>query len=423
MKKNLALILAFIMLFSLTSVAFAADEPEELRFMFIGGGDASPKETIYREIVEEFNATNPYNVKIVVETCDDPTYKTKVPTLMTQNNMADIFWTWGERFLQPYVEAGKVYCLDDALASDEELASRFTGEILDSATYDGKVYGLVHSNCTYPTYYNKAIFEECGVEVPTTWDEFINLCQTLIDKGITPFAMGGQDAWVMAQFLTRLVCGVGGVDLYNKIRYNTGTWEDEGFIEAGTLLQELIDMGIFEENFAGVSYNEAMAMFCDGKTAMYHMGTWVTGELIEGFGKENADNIGVFYVPNVYEKNAGSNLAATDDIICIAETCKNKEAALAFLKMFSNVKWQEKLFIEAGLFPAVAGDFDKEKIDPVSLALIDISTDMSPIGPFDVLLGANIGNEYNNVAVAISTGSDPAEQFAHLQEFVEFEAD
>lgn len=427
MKKFLSLILAAVMILSLVTACgtkpvepATSDEPTELRFMFIGGGDVSAKEKLYTEIVEEFNATNTYNCKIVIETCDDPTYKTKIPTLMTQNDMADIFWTWDRGFLQPYVEAGKVYCLDDALAADEEWASRFGGSIMDGVTFNGKVYGAPHTNIVYPVYYNKTIFQQCGVTVPQTWDEFIAMCNTLNEKGVTPFAMGGQDAWVMGQFLLRLVCGVGGVELYDKIRYATGTWEDEGFIEAGELLQELIDMNIFEENFAGVSNDEAMSMFVNGETAMWHMGNWVTAGVIEKLGEEN---VGVFYMPN-YNPNVGNaNLSAVDDNICIAETCKNKEAAVAFLKMFSEPYWQEKAFLEVGLFPATNVELDPAKVDAVSIELMSITGEIDPIGPFDILLGANMGNEFNNVSVAIATGKDPAEQFAALQAFAEFEAE
>ena len=446
MKKVFALLLAVIMLLSMVACGAPAaeqpkteendpakveeatakveeapaKEPTEMRLMWVGGSDAEARDSVIAKILNEFNATNPYNVKFVFEESDDATYKTKFPTLMTQNNMADVFFAWNYGFLEPYVAAGKVYCLDDALAADEEWASRYGGSILDGSTYDGKVYGVPHSNCVYPTYYNKAIFEECGVSAPTNWEEFMNVCEAVKAKGYAPLAMGGQDAWVMGQYLLRLIAGVGGSDLYNSIRYGTGSWEDPKFIEAGNLLQDLIAKGIFEDNFAGVSYEEALSMFCNGKAAMYHMGNWVTADIINALG---AENVGVFYQPAYYEENASVNLSATDNTLCIAESCENKEAALALVKMFSDPKYAELFYTEASLFPATNVQLSPESVDPVTLEIMSISGDIAPMGPFDILLGANVGGEFNNISVAISTGKDVTEQFTHLQEYAEAESE
>ena len=40
-------------------------------------------------------------------------------------------------------------------------------------------------------FYNKDIFEEAGAEVPTTWDEFVETCETLQEHGVQPITMAG----------------------------------------------------------------------------------------------------------------------------------------------------------------------------------------------------------------------------------------
>ena len=38
-------------------------------------------------------------------------------------------------------------------------------------------------------YYNKAIFDKYGLEVPTTYDEYVQVCDTLKENGVTPVAL------------------------------------------------------------------------------------------------------------------------------------------------------------------------------------------------------------------------------------------
>ena len=39
-----------------------------------------------------------------------------------------------------------------------------------------------------------------GLEIPVTWDEFIQVCQTFVDNGITPMPVGGNEPWTIAMY-------------------------------------------------------------------------------------------------------------------------------------------------------------------------------------------------------------------------------
>ena len=43
--------------------------------------------------------------------------------------------------------------------------------------------------------YNKQVFKDNNLEVPTTWDEFISVCDTLKGNDITPIAFGNSQNW------------------------------------------------------------------------------------------------------------------------------------------------------------------------------------------------------------------------------------
>lgn len=391
-------------------------ETETLQMMAVGGADAETWMNLVEDTIARFNEENQYNVNIEMTWYENEQYKTKFATLMTQNNMADIFSTWEYGFLEPYARAGKVYDMTDALAADAEWKGRFEESIFIPTTFDGRIYGLPTGRQMAPIYYNKQIFADNGVEVPETWDEFIDAIHTFKDAGIVPIVMATRDPWVIAQFFLDITGGVGGMDLFEGIQTGEASWDDPRYVKAGELLQELVEAGAFPENFSGLAYEEGTPLFTSGKAAMYPMGTWMTSAIINGM---DAENVGVFLPPAYDPANKNTHLSQVSRVFGISETCKNKEAAMAFLKMFSEDEIQEKMVTEIGILPATNLKVDTSKTDSVTAAIIELAEGVEPLTPFDVLFGANIGVEFNNVALAIATGKNPADQFAKLQAYTE----
>jgi len=160
--------------------------------------------------------------------------KTKLTTLMASNEAPDVFFTWELGYLEPFVSAGKVMSLQEALDTDAEWKDSFVDGILDYYTYDGEVYAIP-SQIAYATmFYNKDIFAQYDLEVPTTYEEFLNVCTVLKENGITPIAMEASEAWVPSQFVQQLALGIGGGDTYNAIMNGEEVWNNEVYVEAAT---------------------------------------------------------------------------------------------------------------------------------------------------------------------------------------------
>ena len=113
--------------------------------------------------------------------------------------------------------------LQDALDADQEWKDSFVEGILDYYTYDGETYAIP-SQIAYATmFYNKDIFAQYDLAVPTTYEEFLNVCTVLKENGITPIAMEASEAWVPAQMVLQLSLGIGGGETYNAIRSGAST--------------------------------------------------------------------------------------------------------------------------------------------------------------------------------------------------------
>lgn len=93
-------------------------------------------------------------------------------------------------------------------------------------------------------FYNKALFEKAGIEKePTTWDEFLDVCQKLKDAGITPMTM--DDAYatsVVGYHLARLVGEEKVVEIVTE-----GKWDDPAVLEMAKDIEELASKGYYSE--------------------------------------------------------------------------------------------------------------------------------------------------------------------------------
>ena len=144
-------------------------------------------------------------------------------------------------------------------------------------TGDGRMFAVPFAAVSQVVFYNKDIFAQFNLSVPNTWAEFIQICQTLSDAGITPLANGIADEW---DILECLVLGmipnyIGGAE--NRVLYETGqrALNDDNFIALYTDVQSLAPF--LPTGFEAVGYNDSQALFGTGMAAMFADGSWSLG--------------------------------------------------------------------------------------------------------------------------------------------------
>lgn len=82
------------------------------------------------------------------------------------------------------------------LSSEAFVKNYNANDIAKAGTYNDKVYAIPTGKVAMSGFfYNKEMFEENGLTVPTTWTEFISLLDTLKSKSIVPIVVAGKDVW------------------------------------------------------------------------------------------------------------------------------------------------------------------------------------------------------------------------------------
>jgi raffinose/stachyose/melibiose transport system substrate-binding protein len=230
-----------------------------------------------QSLVNQFNSSHP-NIHAVLNFFENDPYKQKLQVAMGAHNPPDIFFGWGGGILQSYVNAGDVYDLTDALNSDPSWKNKFLPSVWSSVTFNGKIYGVPLNN-TQPIlfFYNKAMFDQYHLTPPQSWNELLNVVQTLKQKNVIPIAVAGASQWTYLMYAEYLTDRFGGPSAFQAVLANQpNAWSNPAFIKAFTAIQQLVDAGAFGSSFSSVSAdsNQDAALIYTGKAAMMLQGTW-----------------------------------------------------------------------------------------------------------------------------------------------------
>ncbi|NLD03056.1 MAG: extracellular solute-binding protein, partial [Clostridiales bacterium] len=183
MRKLVSILLAMLMLTS-TLAALGEElalttEPMTITLWDIGTDD--PQKTIQEGAVARFMAAYP-NITVNQVHIQNDNYKQQLVVAMSSKQAPDMYIHWGGGPMAEYYKSGFVNDITDLFAKYDH--PEFIDAAVAQSTYDGKVLAIPYgglSGCDI--FYNKTIFAEVGVEVPTTIAELEAVCDKLIAAG------------------------------------------------------------------------------------------------------------------------------------------------------------------------------------------------------------------------------------------------
>ena len=248
----------------------------ELNLWFIADNEYDTDFIIYRQAIEQIKKDYP-NIIIHAESFPNEMYKSKIRTAIANNSAPDIFFCWAGSFLGDFVNADKIYCLDDIL--DKYIGNELSEAMLINSTYNGKHYGVPTSMNFVTLFANLDMLSKVGYDhIPTTKNELFDCCDKLVSKGYVPFGCSFKENWCITEYLEPIIEKTIGATELNDIFRNGKTWNNAGITTAIDTLQQMINNGYFDPNAIALSNEEAKANFMAGKYAFYQNGSWNCGD-------------------------------------------------------------------------------------------------------------------------------------------------
>ncbi|WP_165200738.1 ABC transporter substrate-binding protein [Litoribacterium kuwaitense] len=321
------------------------EEQVELRILNFRVEDKAYFDEVNAAFEEEHpNITLKYDA---VPTADFPQLKT---ARMTTGDVDLIASSNESEILNPEVR--------DQLAdlSGNEFLDRFNGDALEAGQFDGKQFFIPISATSNVTFYNKKIFAEHGLNVPETWDEFLELNEALVEKGVDPIMFGGKDQWpvnmIIAQLEASLIRPSGeNADYYEKMETEEVKYTDDQWVELFTKLKTLSQY--FQKNYTGLDYGQAPGLFAQGRAAMMIDGSWSLAQIEDA----NPDfETGAFLLPG--SNDPTDNQTATTKYgfgWMVNKNSPNIEAAIKYLDFLTMKENYQKYNDMVRMLPTIEG--------------------------------------------------------------------
>ncbi|WP_458126838.1 ABC transporter substrate-binding protein [Paenibacillus sp. Z3-2] len=216
------------------------------------------------------------------------------------------------------------------ILDNEPWASRIVNK--DVLSSGGHLYSFHVSQDTgmQGVVYNKQIFEELGLSLPTNYEEFLAICEKIKASGITPVFMPYKDAWAaniwpaaaFADFVAK-----NEPTFFDDLNNNKKKWSD--IPEFKTFMEqqyEVYTKGYTNTDVLSDSYDMAVGKFLNKEVAMMFMGDW----LIEGVAEQDPSmELGVFPIPS--SDNASLGASPLGGQLFIPKKSKHLEEAKQFL--------------------------------------------------------------------------------------------
>ena len=318
----------------------------------------------YEKVIALFNETNP-DIEVEFSPTKNTEYNTVLNTALQAGEGPDIF------HLRPYAaglklaDAGFVEPITDINGLDT-----FSEDYLAASKgVDGEQYGVPLNISSTQFFYNKKIFADQGLEVPTTWDEFIEVNEKLLKADITPIAMGTKEGWLLS--LSHGIVGAGVLDgnaFADKLVTGETDFSDPAFVESIEAMNDL--KKYFPANSEGLGMDDIRTIFAMEQAAMFPLGSWeipVVSEL-------NPDlDYGFFPMPS----KTGNQSVTTwvDGSFAINAKSKNIDAAKTFLEFLTTKEFGELFVDEFKMISAIPGiTSDDELLSELSKTVESSST-------------------------------------------------
>lgn len=417
-KRLLALILVSVLAASLlvgctTEEGSGSSDKIRIRIWTIavqGDGFHDP----FVRAIEDYNRTHS-DCEVVMTTYENQLYKEKLQICIAGDELPDVFYTWGGGFSRGFVESGKVLALDtyyDKYAEDLPKAA------LVNCTYDGKMYGVTYVSPVSLVFYNKKAFSKAGVKVPATYDEFLDCCAKLKAVGYIPIGNSVRDSWVFGMLHDGLTLKSVGPELLGKVlTREAGSYNSEDFIAASRAVKTIIDNGYMDQYAAGLTNDQCVNRFYEGKSAMYITGSWLAGGFYEKHGGEyvnveNPDDFDCFPIP-VFENGKGLTtdyMGGAADTLMVARSTSHpdKAAEVAFELARSVSKYA---YLSGTGVPAWKVDYDDSKIPtiPKKVAVLSANATSYTLW-FDTLMISDDKEKYLKLLVGLYQGTVSPEE-------------
>ena len=214
---------------------------------------------------------------------------------------------------------------------------------------DGDIYLAPFNSGPQGLIYNKTFFDENNLEVPKTWDEFIDLLQKIQDAGEQPLLMTYKDAWTANAPWNSIAADLAPESFADDRKAGKTT-----FVGTHEEITEkyLTLLDYAQDDFMGLSYDDGNKKFANGDAVMIINGNWA----ISQYRNANPDvKINMFAIPSSNDESQNKVTSGVDVLLGVSKSSSNVDAAKDFVSFMMEKENVQTYIDEQFSFSALKG--------------------------------------------------------------------
>lgn len=289
-----------------------------------------------RAALEKLIADYPGNAQINTVAIEQ--FRAQLSTYLTSTNPPDVLTWYAGSVARDYASEGLLLDVS-SLWEGDGMCAGFSDALKALSTHEDKQIFVPTNYYWWSVFHKKSAFEKWGVTAPTTWDDFLALCEELAGRGVAPLANGiGSTPWMASGWFDYLDLRLNGPQFHRELLAGEHKFTDP---EVEAVLEEYTRLiPYFDPNMASYSYQEAVTPMVQDQAAMYLIGAFVT----QFFPEEQRDDLDFFSVPPITPGVPSAEEAPTDGYFASAKT-QDAEGTLELLSYLASPESQQT-FIE-----------------------------------------------------------------------------
>lgn len=237
--------------------------------------------------------------------------------------------------------------------TDSEWVSRLDPLAGAEVSVNGKVYGqpIQDVSSVWAVAYNKTLFADLGLSVPTTYAEFKEVCDAILASGVTPIYECVSDGWHHNLWFPELCVAVETNEPGTAEKLNNN---ETTFAESATAkliieqVKDMVDSGYWGENYMANTYADAAKAFADGQAAMFLANQGFGAEVTAVAPDFDTESIGYFVAPLADNQVLNVNPVGPTRFVYAAS--ENAEYAKQYLEFLGKAENQQYMIDNVAKF-------------------------------------------------------------------------
>ena len=398
-KKILAILLSAVLgLAACTALAESSETPVTINFWHHYSAQSAENETLMNDLIPKFESENP-GIKVNAVSHEWAELHDKILVSASSQSLPDVA-RLDIAWLPEFQQMGVLVALDQEMPDFAEVAGALLDSALSTANIGGSYYALPLNTNSKILFYNTAMLEAAGVEVPTTMDEWVEAVRKLSGTNANGQQIWGWNEPALSGWnICPFIWSFGGSLTNEEQTVATGYINSPETVKAVETFAMLVQEGALTGfNSGDIPMTDG---FGTGRYAMMLEGPWKTAELAGAYPDVA---YGTAYMP---AGEGGSISVLGGEDIAMFNTA-NREAAWKFMQ-FMTGEYAETAMAKCGQIPVNKVALESDVVKNADYAPFIQAIETAKARP-TVAAWSEMDNELTNAMTAVVNGEKTAQE-------------